>query len=1379
MENLTRLVIEEIALEGPYGIQWQQIVDRLGQLPQDSHLIYPSQTNLESVKSNLIARGTIERGRGDQWILVNTFQRYQVLGISALPIVFDNPQSLRILELVARGRELGSWSFHLCSAMNVDPKQLFHLSNILVDLALIRRFSSVAIPKRFKSLTSSTNASFFILTRYCTGSRMDPDICDVVDPAHSTDSVGSLILTLLREAGGIMLTKAVRGLVVADGGFTSKQYKRGKDKLVASRRIETTLIPRSSSEGDGDLEDDEEEKTGDDLKFVSALRLVNVHSENVEFPPVVKTEDPNPPFTPEESDEEEAALAGDSAMVARNLIRRSLPFKAAILFVIEAGGSAGVTSRELSEFTGVGTKEILKALETLRAGEESKIVAEWRNDGKRKFLVYRHISHVADLEICLDNEEHEESPPMSSTRAKGYVTSATVRRSTLAGQIVAERVALSLIDLGRAIEARELTDGLGVPGVQIDRRTLRKICEMGNIPVVEKSDFSATQLVKLLIAYDPEQISAAEAAQRVDRPLGLTPKADEGKNDILQKSQLPKTGGTFSKVQFAQVASQGRLAAIAVFGNRSIRESPADFSVAELYGFVRGADIFRARLLHESLANIFSSSDHPFTLSALLDELSLLDYLKVVGCGRTSAFLNAYFSEESSFETVGHLPVEVRAHLFSSVPGGGSPTAQLARALVPLVKLGVLRIHKLPASVEYEVISDEPAEAFWGDLYGKIFDHRPQNSSPVQPLLEAVPALARRNQWRAKMVVTLSQRRVLEGFLKRKLLEHPNPTTRIVVDGSDEDLHAVCRSAQLDCATALKALRHLYKLQLPEDARLVFAHVLQARFACPECGKLFFQLGSVQKHLQKVHQFAEAPADLSVFTRKEYMAAIDRLRSRKGMKKRRRRGRRVSLVGPNDREVVRAFALAQSLMGSSAAEEDPQLVLKVVKQILPPDRVVELEKFHLSKSLKNFKNRISIPTPNYLAVANLVLLNKLSESDLAVEVEKILCANKMHATTIAAAFQQLHADGLAAYHRRASRHFTISRNARIALFGKVGEISTISALLARDGLKVEKFVDAEPSEVLSFDVVDRMGDSGGLSSGDGWGGLISHEWEHDEADDEGDGKSESDINPDSHADGDDEGFVGIKRHLELTRQLGASIDRIVISPSNLTPNIQGRFVQQLLTLTQSTNSYLWTPSKREERMVDENLKKNSSPSSQFGVATAEDLLQALGLSVTVEEVRRSWVVDPDSYSDLKNLLQPDNVVLLYTVPTNSSPPNYSEFLATLFQSNLHFYYTFSKGTNLPQLRDFFGFPTLPSAVTLAAWMTIDGDVNEQCLADLLLHLISLVNSYPGIDVLAIAKLLKLLSTKEIEFLLALLVSLGLVGVRGSEYFVTPISSWTA
>jgi hypothetical protein len=53
---------------------------------------------------------------------------------------------------------------------------------------------------------------------------IDPEITDVIDPVHSTENVCSLITSLLREAGGIMIMSALRGAVLSQGGFTIKQW---------------------------------------------------------------------------------------------------------------------------------------------------------------------------------------------------------------------------------------------------------------------------------------------------------------------------------------------------------------------------------------------------------------------------------------------------------------------------------------------------------------------------------------------------------------------------------------------------------------------------------------------------------------------------------------------------------------------------------------------------------------------------------------------------------------------------------------------------------------------------------------------------------------------------------------------------------------------------------------------------------------------------------------------------------------------------------------------------------------------------------------------------------------------------------------------------
>ena len=1469
MDRLTKVVIEEIALEGSHGMPWAKITERIAARLSEDKSIPTGELLLGQIQKVLLSDNVIEETRSGIFNLISEKLRYQVLGISQLPIVYENPQAMKILEIVARGRQRGAWSFSICSALKCDPKQLFHLSNILVEFGLLLRFSNVTIPRSLKSHTSATNASFFVLSKFSNNS-MDPDIADVVDPTHSTDNVCSLLLALLREAGGVMISKALRTAVVIEGGFTGKQYKRGRTRLVTTRRIETILVPKQDEDMDEDEEDfDEDDEKVDNSKsgkFVQAIKLVEDHEKVVNIPPEspVKAEDEEVLGTPPESEEDDQSSVPPESvaqsMLTRNLIRASVPFRESIMLIISASGTAGVTTKDLSRLTGIGGKEILKTMESIRASD--RVEAVWKNDGKRKYIVYR----AARPKLTIKVEGDAPTLPTPPASGKGYVTDQTVRRSTIASEIVSARIALSLIDLGRAIEAREVALGVGIPGAQIDRRTLKKICEIAKIPLVEKGESSNT---KLIIAFDPLQVSQTEAMRRVDRPVGITPKSTDVK--MLPASTPSTPVGPVTKLNVAELLSKGRLAALAVFG-KSERPAAPSVQIAELYGFIRSSEIFRAKLIHQFLLSHFEFGC-AIKANELMEKIPLLLFLQVVGCGVAHPFIDDFISSKSAATdlTVGGVPSEVSVHLKSSA------VSQLARAMAPLVKLGLVEVEKIENdAVYYKVVSygripslelagepqvinfTEPdkGDEFWSVLFRTCMAWRAQHGSGVFPKsFPTLPQLFKLQQWKSRMVVTLAQRRELE-LLLRKFTNSPHP---VVVDGSNEDLIEVCARANLERVTALKVLKQLQHLASKGDASnsVIFATVNQARFKCPTCGQLFYQLSSIQRHIDVVHHLP-VPADIAEFTRPEYTHAIEKLQAksendRSGKRSRRRRRREVrhetSVKDDVDDQAsafvdlaevekyVNAFGLAKRLAQVGGEGVDVELVdpthavWAVAAQLIgDPEDSVEMTRIKLIAALRRRRGGVRVTAPSLVALAdapsagvqvvsNLLCMNKLAESDY-LQIEAICKCNGVDFFQVLNRLTEMHSAGLLAIERRVAsaavnpgvkRTYCLSRSEKINMFGKFGEISKLLKIINSELFQFrhhneDLVLDAEPDydSVVAFSVLDRLGND-----------VLLFDWEESMGLDT---TGDDDI-AEGEDGGEDMGFTGIKKHIELTQDtvIGGSIERVEVittpTPSGLAVT---HFMTQLIRMGANRNSFVWRPVPPAESEME--LTGDEMPFVN-PVASLQDLKFAMGaesvdnaiihqivtsLAVTkmgsIAGLATVFGIDLETASAVVDMLEclqlvttgsdgqvyfhsevnPEVVTVARDLAADQ-PPSVSKFTSLLFAHSPSFAYSYAKSwANLRDLWSELGvIDHAPSALTtpLAAWTSIDGDVKEQMIADLLIHLLYIVYSVPGVTIGRIFEMLVIVPVREIRMLMEVLISLEIVHEVGGEFQLKPLSQW--
>ena len=1449
MNRIKELAVEEMALEGARGISWKTLEEMVRLRQEASLLVRTIRPDFELIREELVSEGIISHVRGDVYELSDERLRFRALSISHLPVIYENGQSLRILEMVARGRQRGAWSFAICTALRVDAKQLFHLSNVLVEFGLILRFSSAPIPRHLKSHSSGTNASFFILTRYSSTNMMDPDIADVVDPSHSTENVCSLILALVREAGGLILSKVLRSAVVINGGFTHKQYRRGLARLSSNRRVELVWVPGDGEDDqeENDEDEDEEDEEKGDLKISSknglyAIKLVSVLSNDL-HQAEEKEVDPSPHAVQiseegglvkeeQESSEEEIVQGGEedlnNYMRLRNFLRSNFSYKESLVSIIEASGASGVTTREISLLTGVGPKEILKTMENVRANDLVETV--WRNDGKKKFIVYK--SKKNDLTINVDDiissVAGSTPPPTTLSSGRGYVTDQTMRRSVLAAEILGSRGALSLIDLGRAIEALELSQGVGIPGAQIDRRTLKKICEISSIPLVEKGESSQT---KIIIAYDPAQMTPAEACTRVDRPVGITPKAGSKiKTPPSAPPLLQKNSSLYQKISVSELTSKSRLAHLAVFGKSAESSPVVSFKVAELYGLVRGAEIFKAKQMHHFLLSKFAL-EPPFlaSLSDIIAELPLLLYLQCIGCGVAHAFIDEFFSSKNFQDLpIRLLPQNVVQHLMKCVPAPANVTkttqnASLAKVLAPLVKLNLIKIVKNgdKADLRYLIERDGviitpsmdssseevsarvafmengeivyPAiEEYWSSLL-RVCMHwrRSAGTGVVAKNYLSLPQVFRRQQWRCKVVVTLGQRRELEALLKRFLSEGESPSRPVVVDGSNEELVKVCARNNMDPITALKALRQLHALfqdgNNGDSSSLVFANVNQARFSCPHCGQLFFQLSSIQRHFQVAHSIS-APSDISEFTREEYMHALERARPSSsavgGQKKRRRRrnNKGVSAAVKQEEEVeddhqrgvssmdasegalyMKAFSLARSLLNNGGetilVPSDPSLIdpshlvwelthriMNDVEGSLFTAGAAELTRRACLKKSSSFpppttiNNSVGVAVDNSnktTTLASCLVLNKLLEADVAY-VEIVCKNNGVELSQVTALMVNWHQNGVLAIERQHAKHhggYTLSRSGRVCMFGKHSQVAKLCLIIenliaSSDFLSIEEEPPCSNQQDISSVVVacmlDRMQPES-LFFDISENNILFAE--------------NVTIEQEDHDEEENDGFTGIKKHLDLSQQLAGTIARVELHQELPTTAVVGKiekFLRELIRLSRSRKSHVWRPCPAEETQ------------DEFPVANVV-------ISLLPDDKNNPLLND-------RLAKKIDCVYVPAAVGNNNNPlTTVPGFVSMVFEISKNFHALFAPLTDFPKI--------------IAPWTDIDGDIREQLLADLLLNVLLLVYAFPGISVCAIKPHLVILTGQEIHWLVDIWIQLGLVEGEDDGLFLKSVTQW--
>jgi hypothetical protein len=1420
MEKTLKVIIEELALEGPHGATWSRITELVRKRDSSCFVFEPTDEILESIKASLLNNGTISKGRGEHFILVDTSLRYQILGVGALPVIYEIPQYMRLLEMIARGRGSGAWSFTLCSAVNVDAKQLFHLTNPLVDFGLVHRKSNVIIPRKNRSAlsTGASTATFFIHSKFAS-SPTDPEIAGIVETSESAESVVTLITTLLRESGGVMTSKTLRRTVVVVGGFLSKQYARGRQKLIEFGRIEPVYIPSRSDEldlsDDDDCDDESEDKKKVALGHVLAYKLVEesrkpgTSLENIDEDVAVK-EDPEESF---EDDNPETQEPDDKLveirMEARNFLKSNFSFPDAVLMIIQTSGDAGVTTRDIARITGIAAKEVSKVLETLRV--DSRIFCEWKNQGRKKFILYKWSLHPP-LVVKVEDDPDQPmmtTPPLTPMSAlsggSGYVTAATVRRGTYVGEILTSRNgAMSVIDLGRAIEAKEMADGIGIPNTTIDRRTLRKICDIANFPIIEKTEFNSqlpSNTTKLMIVYDQKMLTPEQAAQRVDRPIGLTPKSEQ---IVVIKSPEERK---IQIMDIEEIHRKSRLAAIAVFGNEQSTKIPVSVQVASIYGYI-SADIYKARMLHRYLVS--SSGEHAkFRLQTLLNNFDLLTYLKVLGCGVLNSEIDSAFNDMKSgllnmriSEIDSQVP-SLRLHLKNSVMGGNTETSHLSRILLPLVRLRLLQVDKegytlmssavvegvdgVGETVVVDISTPDGVEEYWRVLYKYCLNFKHRDDSPTSSIYQTFPALLKMGQWRSRIVLSLTQRRVLEKFLRHLI----SLKKSVLVDGSNEELVAICVESKIEVAVALKALSGLLKV-IGDDkskSRIVFAQVMQARFCCHVCSKIFFQFHSVKSHYQQVHNAIDLPDDPEMYTRQEYMEAVERLRQSGGGSKRSRRRNRKSKIFENEvsqeRDWRDTIVLAKELLG----ENGRGLLWQLVAQIRGIEKVPEMIVQRLTQEPVSRGERERVPSlvaddDRYQAVVNMLVFNTVVvDSDLSV-VEKILTINQMDSRLVMERLGKMHAEGQLARSGKSmtptsilsSKTYVPSRVLKLKLFGKFGEVekflvtrnepSNMSTVIeceeAIEGTANAFYINRE----LYFDIGGKTAD------------------DDDEEEDEGIDQDDETTGTKSH--------TGIRKHLELSDcDIGGEITRVEVADTKGgADGKQLMFYRNILENFQHSN--IWRPTRIEvmdetvSKMVVDFVEPNSlthlGELMGCGKICEDDCLRGIENlhTCTPEMIRLLEVLQLVSVSNKGGIvgikeLNPD---VVWMTATSHEVSDFGRFLASLDLRWFSYYYcSWSNQSGLRRIRDGFGMEERPR-MRVASFTSVDGFINEQLIRDIMINVLLSISLAPGLLVGDLVERMGgVIPPGEMDLILSSLAKLRLIYQDDKEWFIDTHSNW--
>jgi hypothetical protein len=559
----------------------------------------------------------------------------------------------------------------------------------------------------------------------------------------------------------------------------------------------------------------------------------------------------------------------------------------------------------------------------------------------------------------------------------------------------------------------------------------------------------------------------------------------------------------------------------------------------------------------------------------------------------------------------------------------------------------------------------------------------------------------------------------------------------------------------MDITATLKALSRLQRLlyQGKQD-KVVFASVHQARFSCPHCSQLFFQLSSIERHFQAVHPKLPVPTNVQTFTRPEYLSAIAKLRSvpkkEEGERRRRRRRRerhqtKATVDSPRNGQealqMAKLYSIACDLAGRRPVPpptdvEPDDILWKIVDEILNGKcdaESVEITRLRVVGQVTGLMvggGRSSIAGTNTRAevIARLLVVNKVVDADMA-ELEGLCKRNKIDfMSSVDLVLKHWHSNGLLAIEKRNVRNqqvsYTLSRQGKIDLFGKFGDIDRFVRLVRERNRGIDSVFDSEQTVISHFGLVDRLGNEGTeiYCEFDEFVPSTEHEDEDNTEDD----------------------FKGIKKHIELAGSV--NIDRVsVVAPKVGGTNASlSRFLDELVRMHSSSLSNIWRPTERKPSEFEFESKADQG-SFAWTVDSIKGRVRGdLGYTINC----------PNDWSVM--------------VPRPKDSGHMDSFIDALYALSPKFFCWFSPACTLKEAN---------SLVPLTTWTSMDGDVRANILADLLLHIVFIAFSCPGISAVKIKERMRLLPLSEVELLVSVWQDAGVLSDNIEELFLTPLYIW--
>jgi hypothetical protein len=423
----------------------------------------------------------------------------------------------------------------------------------------------------------------------------------------------------------------------------------------------------------------------------------------------------------------------------------------------------------------------------------------------------------------------------------------------------------------------------------------------------------------------------------------------------------------------------------------------------------------------------------------------------------------------------------------------------------------------------------------------------------------------------------------------------------------------------------------------------------------------------------------------------------------------------------------------------------------VIEHLRPKDR------FTLVRRVGMTNPNVAVFEGPRMSACNMVLFNKMSTEGDFIAMENICTRN--HLFNLDDVFQSLHALGLVALDRSRTRGYSPSRILKLKLFGKYSEIHRFlkhvdMLLRAEDDTWIvvsEESVSAQENALLFDFVKDMNFDIVAIDS------VLE----------------QSDPMIDEDEEATTTGTAGIRRHLELS--IGGSIERVDVS-------LSARHANPLLAqlLPKFSTSHIWKPSAIETERFE--IPKTTYLRFDPSVVDLHDC----------SEVRRLLTADDGcivSNESITNIMESLHLVVveegrMYKLPSrrvayvtdrnaNIEMSDFMHILAAI-DHRWFYWYILTDTSVIEKMRTKLGLePFTNHGVRLASFMSVDGIINEQLVADIFYT----IYSVPGLNCRDIKERMAVLPICEVRLILATLEKAKLVEQQDGDWYALPPPEW--